>query len=153
MEIVWLLLVGLIAGWLAGMLVGAGGYGVIGDIVVGILGALIGGYLFGGMWPGGGLLGSILVATLGRRHPAGRAQVDTTRLATGLAGEGDHRGDASSRPIGAAHDGKHALEMCRALLHAGNTVGSGALAEVFGQATAIVGNFKHDCCCPHAPGE
>jgi uncharacterized membrane protein YeaQ/YmgE (transglycosylase-associated protein family) len=65
MEIVWLLLVGLIAGWLASMLVGAGGYGVIGDIVVGILGALIGGWLFGGMWPAGGLLGSILVATLG----------------------------------------------------------------------------------------
>jgi uncharacterized membrane protein YeaQ/YmgE (transglycosylase-associated protein family) len=65
MEIVWLLLVGLIAGWLASMLVGAGGHGVIGDIVVGILGALIGGWLFGGMWPAGGLLGSILVATLG----------------------------------------------------------------------------------------
>ena len=65
MEIVWLLLVGLIAGWLASMLVGAGGYGVIGDIVVGILGALIGGWLFGGMWPTGGLLGSILIATLG----------------------------------------------------------------------------------------
>lgn len=65
MEIVWLILVGLIAGWLAGMLVGAGGFGVIGDIVVGILGALIGGWLFGGMWPAGGLLGSILIATLG----------------------------------------------------------------------------------------
>ncbi|HWT54890.1 MAG TPA: GlsB/YeaQ/YmgE family stress response membrane protein [Rhodocyclaceae bacterium] len=65
MEIVWLILVGLIAGWLAGMLVGAGGFGVIGDIVIGILGALIGGWLFGGMWPAGGLLGSILIATLG----------------------------------------------------------------------------------------
>lgn len=65
MTILWLLLVGLIAGWLAGVLVGEGGFGVIGDIVVGILGALIGGWLFGGLWPAGGLLGSILVATLG----------------------------------------------------------------------------------------
>lgn len=65
MEIIWLLLIGLIAGWLAGMLVGAGSFGVIGDIVVGILGALIGGWLLGSVWPGGGLLGSILVATLG----------------------------------------------------------------------------------------
>ena len=65
MEIVWLILVGLIAGWLAGVLVGAGGFGVVGDIVIGILGALIGGWLFGRMWVGGGLLGSILIATLG----------------------------------------------------------------------------------------
>jgi len=64
MEIVWLILVGLIAGWLAGVLVGAGGFGVVGDIVIGILGALIGGWLFGGMI-GGGLLGSIAIATLG----------------------------------------------------------------------------------------
>ena len=61
----WLVFVGLIAGWLAGMLVGGGGYGVVGDIIVGVLGALIGGWLFGGLWPEGGLLGSILVATLG----------------------------------------------------------------------------------------
>ena len=55
MELVWFILVGLIAGWLAGMIVKGGGYGLVGDIVVGILGALL----------GGGLLGSIVVATLG----------------------------------------------------------------------------------------
>lgn len=42
--IVWLVL-GLIAGWLASRLMGSGGYGLIGDIVVGILGALLGGWL------------------------------------------------------------------------------------------------------------
>jgi len=42
--LVWLIL-GLIAGWLASMLMGAGGYGLIGDIVVGIVGALLGGWL------------------------------------------------------------------------------------------------------------
>lgn len=67
MDIVWLLLVGLIAGWLAGLLVKGGGYGMLGDMVVGILGALIGGYVFRslGLSHGHGLLGSIIVATIG----------------------------------------------------------------------------------------
>ncbi|HEV7617341.1 MAG TPA: GlsB/YeaQ/YmgE family stress response membrane protein [Burkholderiaceae bacterium] len=67
MELLWFIIVGLIAGWLAGQLVKGGGFGVVGDIVVGILGALIGGYLFGsvGASVGGGLLGSIIVATIG----------------------------------------------------------------------------------------
>jgi len=45
MGIVAWLVVGLIAGWLAGMVMKGGGYGVIGDIIVGIVGALIGGFL------------------------------------------------------------------------------------------------------------
>ena len=67
MEFVWFILVGLVAGWLAGMLVKGGGFGVIGDIVVGVLGALLGGFLFGslGFSGGGGLLGGIVVATVG----------------------------------------------------------------------------------------
>ena len=67
MELVWFILVGLIAGWLAGMIVKGGGYGLVGDIVVGILGALLGGFLFGSLGGavGDGLLGSIVVATLG----------------------------------------------------------------------------------------
>lgn len=66
-EIVWLLLVGLIAGWLAGQIVKGGGYGMIGDMVVGVVGALIGGYVFRslGLSHGQGLLGSIVVATIG----------------------------------------------------------------------------------------
>jgi uncharacterized membrane protein YeaQ/YmgE (transglycosylase-associated protein family) len=67
MSLLWFLVVGLIAGWLAGVLMKGGGYGVVGDIVVGILGALIGGWLFGalGVASGGGLIGSIIVATIG----------------------------------------------------------------------------------------
>jgi uncharacterized membrane protein YeaQ/YmgE (transglycosylase-associated protein family) len=67
MEFVWFILVGLVAGWLAGMLVKGGGFGVIGDIIVGVLGALVGGFLFGflGFSGGGGLLGSVVVATVG----------------------------------------------------------------------------------------
>ena len=65
MKVIWFLIVGVIAGWLAGLLVKGGGFGLIGDLVVGILGALIGGLLLGGGLLGGGLLGSIVVATLG----------------------------------------------------------------------------------------
>jgi uncharacterized membrane protein YeaQ/YmgE (transglycosylase-associated protein family) len=67
MNIIWFVLVGLIAGWLAGQLMRGGGFGVIGDIVVGIIGALIGGLLFSslGIWAGGGLVGAIIVATIG----------------------------------------------------------------------------------------
>ena len=67
MQFVWFILVGLIAGWLAGKLTKGGGFGVVGDIVVGILGALVGGFLFGtlGVSTGGGLLGAIAVATVG----------------------------------------------------------------------------------------
>jgi uncharacterized membrane protein YeaQ/YmgE (transglycosylase-associated protein family) len=67
MNVVWFLLVGLVAGWLAGVLVKGGGFGVIGDIAVGILGAFIGGFLFTslGVSTDAGLLGSIVVATAG----------------------------------------------------------------------------------------
>lgn len=67
MEFVWFILIGLVAGWLAGQLVKGGGFGVIGDIVVGVLGALVGGVLFRslGVSAGGSLLGSIIVATIG----------------------------------------------------------------------------------------
>lgn len=67
MSLLWFLIVGLVAGWLAGVLVKGGGFGLIGDLVVGVLGAFLGGWLFGafGASLGGGLIGSILVATLG----------------------------------------------------------------------------------------
>lgn len=67
MEFVWFILIGLVAGWLAGKVMGSGGYGVVGDIVIGVIGALIGGFIFGmlGISAGGGLVGSLVVATLG----------------------------------------------------------------------------------------
>jgi len=67
MDLLWFLLVGLVAGWLAGMLGKGGGFGLIGDLVVGVIGAILGGWLFStlGASAGGGLLGSIIVATVG----------------------------------------------------------------------------------------
>ena len=44
-SLIIFLLVGLIAGWLAGKLIRGGGFGIIGDMVVGVLGAIIGGFL------------------------------------------------------------------------------------------------------------
>jgi uncharacterized membrane protein YeaQ/YmgE (transglycosylase-associated protein family) len=66
-DLLWFLIVGLVAGWLASVLVKGGGLGIVGDIVVGILGAFLGGFLFRslGISSGGGLLGSIIVATVG----------------------------------------------------------------------------------------
>ncbi|GIW07189.1 MAG: transglycosylase [Dehalococcoidia bacterium] len=67
MSIVLWLLVGLIAGWLAGMVVRGAGFGIIGNIIVGIIGALIGGFLFGIFFPGSalGFMGSVIVAFIG----------------------------------------------------------------------------------------
>jgi len=67
MNFIWFILIGLLAGWLAGQVMKGGGYGVIGDIIVGILGALLGGWLFGvlGIGAGGGLIGSLIVAFIG----------------------------------------------------------------------------------------
>ena len=67
MDILWFILIGLAAGWLAGQVMRGGGFGVIGDIVVGVIGALLGGLLFDtvGASVGGGLLGSLIVATIG----------------------------------------------------------------------------------------
>ena len=61
------LIVGLIAGFLASWVMRGGGYGVIGDIVVGIIGAFIGGWVSGLLGIGGsyGLLGGIVIAFLG----------------------------------------------------------------------------------------
>ncbi len=66
MNMVWFLLVGLVAGWLAGKLTKGSGFGVLGDIVIGVIGAYIGGFLFRQVGvAAGGTLGSIVVATIG----------------------------------------------------------------------------------------
>jgi uncharacterized membrane protein YeaQ/YmgE (transglycosylase-associated protein family) len=67
MGILAWIVVGLIAGWLAGQVMRGGGYGVLVDIILGILGGILGGWVFGmlGIWPGGGMIGSIIVAFVG----------------------------------------------------------------------------------------
>ena len=47
MSLLWFLLIGLAAGWLAGQIMKGGGFGIIGDLIVGVIGAFIGGWLWG----------------------------------------------------------------------------------------------------------
>ncbi|MBY0226274.1 MAG: GlsB/YeaQ/YmgE family stress response membrane protein [Hyphomicrobium sp.] len=64
--IIWLV-IGAIAGWLAGQIMRGGGFGLVGDIVVGIVGAIVGGWLLPriGVFVFGGVLGEILNAVIG----------------------------------------------------------------------------------------
>ena len=61
------IVVGLIAGWLAGQVMKGGGYGVLVDIILGILGGFLGGWIFGllGIGAGSGMIGSMIVAFVG----------------------------------------------------------------------------------------
>ncbi len=64
--IIWWLVVGLIAGALAGLVMRGGGYGIVGDIIVGLVGALVGGFVAGLLGLGSsGLIGSIIIAFIG----------------------------------------------------------------------------------------
>ena len=62
----WFLVIGVIAGWLAGVLTRGQGFGVLGDMAIGIVGALVGGFVFtllGLQWFGA--LGALITATVG----------------------------------------------------------------------------------------
>jgi len=65
-DMVWWVVVGLIAGWAAGKIMKGGGYGAVMDIVLGIVGAVVGGWLMGLVGiHAGGTIGTILVAIFG----------------------------------------------------------------------------------------
>lgn len=65
-TVVWWLLVGLIAGFLASVVMRGGGYGIVGDIIVGLVGALIGGFLASLLGLGaGGFVGTVIIAFIG----------------------------------------------------------------------------------------
>lgn len=64
--VIWLL-IGAIAGWLAGQVMGGTGFGLVGDIIVGIIGAFIAGWLFPllNLRLGGGIVGDVIAAAIG----------------------------------------------------------------------------------------
>ena len=64
--VAWLI-IGAVAGWLAGLLVKGGGFGLLVDVLVGIVGAVIGGWLATmlGIGIGSGFIGSVIVAVIG----------------------------------------------------------------------------------------
>jgi uncharacterized membrane protein YeaQ/YmgE (transglycosylase-associated protein family) len=67
MNVIWFLLIGGLAGWIAGLIMKGGGFGILGDIAIGIVGGLVGGFLFGllGIGPDGSLLGALVTAVVG----------------------------------------------------------------------------------------
>jgi len=66
MGIVMFLLIGLVAGFLAGKMMKGGGFGLIGNLVVGVVGAVVGGFTFGLLgFESTSMLGTLLTATAG----------------------------------------------------------------------------------------
>ncbi|HVM88709.1 MAG TPA: GlsB/YeaQ/YmgE family stress response membrane protein [Puia sp.] len=66
MYMVWFIIIGAIAGWLAGQITKGGGFGLLGNIIVGILGAVIGGWIAHALGIfSGSIVGEILIATGG----------------------------------------------------------------------------------------
>ncbi|HEY2322230.1 MAG TPA: GlsB/YeaQ/YmgE family stress response membrane protein [Thermoanaerobaculia bacterium] len=67
MGLLWFVIIGAVAGWLAGQFMKGSGFGLLGDIVVGVIGAFLGGYVFRalGVGVGRGLVGSLIVAFIG----------------------------------------------------------------------------------------
>ena len=66
MYLIWILVIGALAGWLAGQIMRGRGFGLLGDVVVGIVGSLIGGFIFGilGIYTYG-FVGRVVMATVG----------------------------------------------------------------------------------------
>ena len=67
MSLLYFIIIGAIAGWLAGQIMKGGGFGLLVNIILGIIGGAVGGWLFGelGISAGGGLGGSLITATVG----------------------------------------------------------------------------------------
>ena len=67
MSLLWFLFIGLVAGWLTGLIMRGGGYGLFGDLILGLIGAFLGRWLFGvlGIGAGYGFIGSVICATVG----------------------------------------------------------------------------------------
>ena len=65
-SLFWFLAIGILAGWLAGKIMRGSGFGLLGDLVVGVVGAVIGGMIFGilhiAAW---GLIGSLVTSVVG----------------------------------------------------------------------------------------
>lgn len=66
MGLLWTLLIGIAAGWLAGQVMKGGGYGLVGDLVLGILGSFVGSWIFLMLGIASfGLIGQLVVSTIG----------------------------------------------------------------------------------------
>lgn len=66
-SLIAFLIIGALAGWIAGLLMRGGGFGLLGNMVVGVIGAFVGGFLFTlvGISTSGGLIGMLITAVVG----------------------------------------------------------------------------------------
>ena len=66
MYLIWVVVIGILAGWLAGQITKGKGFGLLGDLIVGIIGSLVGSFVFGllGIYSGG-LVGRLILAVVG----------------------------------------------------------------------------------------
>jgi uncharacterized membrane protein YeaQ/YmgE (transglycosylase-associated protein family) len=64
--LIWVILIGILAGWLAGQITKGRGFGVLGDLIVGVVGSLLGSFVFGplGIYADS-LLGRLILAVIG----------------------------------------------------------------------------------------
>ncbi len=66
LELLWFVVIGIVAGWLAGQITKGSGFGLLGDLIVGVLGSLLGGFLFGLLGFGAyGLIARLVMAVVG----------------------------------------------------------------------------------------
>lgn len=66
MYLLWVVLVGILAGWIAGQITKGSGFGLVGDLIVGILGSLLGSFIFGLVGiVAYGLIGRLVLAVVG----------------------------------------------------------------------------------------
>lgn len=66
MELLWIVLIGIVAGWLAGQIMKGRGFGWLGNLIVGVVGSLLGGFLFALLGLAAyGLVGRLIMATFG----------------------------------------------------------------------------------------
>jgi uncharacterized membrane protein YeaQ/YmgE (transglycosylase-associated protein family) len=64
--LVWVILIGILAGWIAGQVWKGSGFGLLGDLIVGVIGSLLGSFIFGLIGIGAyGLIGRLVISVLG----------------------------------------------------------------------------------------
>jgi uncharacterized membrane protein YeaQ/YmgE (transglycosylase-associated protein family) len=64
--LLWVVVIGILAGWIAGKIMRGGGFGLLGDLIVGVIGSLLGSFIFGLLGLGAyGLIGRLVVAIIG----------------------------------------------------------------------------------------
>lgn len=66
LYLLWVIIIGILAGWIAGKIMRGRGFGLLGDLIVGVIGSLLGSFIFGLLGLGAyGLIGRLVIAIVG----------------------------------------------------------------------------------------